>query len=464
MADVDNALAYYNAHQPEFLGQLKDFLRIPSVSTESRYASDIRRCAEFIASDLRQMGMQRVEILPTKGHPAVYAEWLGAPGQPTALVYGHYDVQPVDPENLWDTPPFEPAERDGYVYARGACDDKGQVHLHLKAVESYLRTSGRLPINLKFIIEGEEEIGSEHLTELIQAERERLRSDFVVVSDLSMYGRNMPSICYGLRGLAYWQIDLVGANSDLHSGVYGGSVANPIQILTEMLASLKDKNGRIQVPGFYDDVREISDAERTELARLPQDDAELCQELGVEELYGEAGYTTLERRWTRPTLEINGIWGGFTGEGSKTVLPARASAKISCRLVPDQDPTRISELVESHLRNICPRTVRMTITRMAGAHPAVTPLDHPAVKATSQALERAFGVRPVFQREGGTIPVVATFAEELGAPSVLVGFGLNDDHLHAPNERFLIDNYFGGIRTSIALLDELVVRQTGIGG
>jgi acetylornithine deacetylase/succinyl-diaminopimelate desuccinylase-like protein len=455
MASVDSALSYAASEERRFLDELKAFLRIPSVSTESRYAADVRRCAAFVADDLRRVGMQRVAVLETDGHPVVYAEWLGAPGQPTALVYGHYDVQPVDPEDLWTSPPFEPTERDGYLYARGSSDDKGQIHIHLKTVEAYLKTQGRLPINLKLIIEGEEEVGSVHLPALIRAERERLRADVVVISDGAMFDRGVPAICYGLRGLVYWQIDLVGPRADLHSGVYGGAVANPIEVLAHMLATLKDDRGRIQVPGFYDDVREISAAERAEIARLPFDEEKFRRELGVEELFGEEGYTTLERRWVRPTLEMNGIWGGFTGEGSKTVLPSRASAKLSSRLVPDQDPERISALVEAHLRRVCPRTVRMTFTRLAGAKPSLTPLDHPAVKAAARALEKAFGRRPVYEREGGTIPVVATFAEELGAPTVLLGFGLNDDHLHAPNERFLIENYLAGIRTCVYLWDEL---------
>ena len=455
---IENVLSFVTSGQGRCLDELKSFLRIPSVSTESRHLADVRRCAEFVAADLRQMGMQKVEILPTAGHPAVYAEWLGAPGQPTALVYGHYDVQPVDPENLWTTPPFEPTERDGYLYARGSSDDKGQTHIHLKAAEAYLKTLGRLPINLKFIIEGEEEIGSEHLPALIRAERERLRADFVVISDGAMFDRGVPAICYALRGLAYWQIEVVGANADLHSGVYGGSVANPIEVLAHMLATLKDDRGRILVPGFYDDVRDIDPAERAQLAKLPFDEEKFKRDLGVEEVFGEVGYTTLERRGARPTLEMNGIWGGFTGEGSKTVLPSRASAKLSSRLVPNQDPDRIGDLVEAHLRKVCPRTVKMSFTRMAGAQPAMTPLDHPAVKAAERAIQRAFGKEPVYEREGGTIPVVATFAQELGAPTVLLGFGLNDDHLHAPNERFLLENYYAGIRTVVALLDELTKR------
>jgi acetylornithine deacetylase/succinyl-diaminopimelate desuccinylase-like protein len=370
-------------------------------------------------------------------------------------VYGHDDVQPVDPLDLWDMPPFEPTERDGYVYARGASDDKGQIHVHMKAAEAHLHATGRLPINLKFIVEGEEEVGSEHLTELIRAERERLKADFVVISDTSMYARGQPSICYGLRGIIGWQIDLVGPASDLHSGSYGGAVANPIEVLCHLVASLKDDRGRIQVAGFYDDVRELSQEERSAIARLPQSDEALKLEVGVAELFGEAGYSSLERRWARPTLELNGIWGGYTGEGSKTVLPSRAVAKITSRLVPNQDPDKIGDLVEAHLRQVCPPTVTMTINRGHGARPVITPTDHPAVKAAARALERAFGAAPVFTREGGSIPVVATFAEELGAPSVLLGFGLEDDHLHAPNERFLLENYFGGIRASALLWEEL---------
>jgi len=452
---IDSALSMADSARTRFLDELKAFLRIPSVSTESRYAAEVRRCAEFVAADLQRMGMERVAILPTAGHPCVYAEWLGAPGRPTVLVYGHYDVQPVDPENLWTSPPFEPTERDGYLYARGASDDKGQVHAHLKAAEAYLASSGRLPINLKFIIEGEEEIGSEHLPALIRAERTRLQADVVVISDGAMFARGLPAICYGLRGLAYWQIDLVGPRSDLHSGVYGGAVANPIEVLAHLLAALKDDRGRIQVPGFYDDVREISAEERARIARLPFDEEAFRRELGVAELFGEEGYSTLERRWVRPTLEINGIVGGFTGEGSKTVLPSRAAAKLSSRLVPDQDPERIGDLVEAYLRRLCPPTVSLTFTRLAAAQPVVTPLDHPAVRAAERALEHGFGRSPVYIREGGTIPVVATFAAELGIPSVLVGFGLNDDHLHAPDERFLLENYFGGIRTLIWLWAEL---------
>jgi acetylornithine deacetylase/succinyl-diaminopimelate desuccinylase-like protein len=455
MAASNAVLAYVAANEQRFLDGLKGWLRIPSISTESQHALDVRRAATFAAEDFRRTGMQRVEVLPTAGHPAVYAEWLGAPGQPTALVYGHYDVQPVDPLDLWETPPFEPSERDGYVYSRGASDDKGQIHVHMKAAEAHLQATGRLPINLKFIVEGEEEVGSEHLTELIRTERERLKADFVVVSDTSMYARGQPSICYGLRGIIGWQIDLVGPASDLHSGSYGGAVANPIEVLCHLVASLKDDRGRIQVAGFYDDVRELSVEERSAIARLPQSDEALKREIGVVELFGEAGYSSLERRWTRPTLELNGIWGGYTGEGSKTVLPSRAFAKITSRLVPDQDPDKIGGLVEAHLRQVCPPTVTMTITRGHGARPVITPTDHPTVKAAARALERAFGAAPVFTREVGSIPVVATFAEELGAPSVLLGFGLEDDHLHAPNERFLLENYFGGIRASAMLWEEL---------
>lgn len=455
MENDQPVLAYVGANEPRFLDELKAFLRIPSISTDPRHRSDLARAADFLAADFRRMGMERVEVIPTAGHPAVYAEWLGAPGRPTALVYGHYDVQPVDPENEWTTPPFDPTEREGYVYARGAADDKGQVFLHLKAAEAHLTSRGRLPINLKFIVEGEEEVGSEHLAELIRERREQLRADVVVISDTSMFARGQPAICYGLRGIGYWQVNLETASSDLHSGIYGGAVANPIEVLARIIATFKDERGRIQIPGFYDDVREVSPAERAELARLPFDEAAFRQRIGAEMLFGEAGYTTLERRWARPTLEINGMWGGFIGEGEKTVVPARASAKISSRLVPDQDPDRIGDLLEAHLRRVCPPTARLTFTRMSGAKPAMVPLDHPAVKASARALERAFGVAPLYQREGGTIPVVATFAEVLGAPSILLGFGLDDDHLHAPNERFLLENFFGGIRASALLWEEL---------
>jgi acetylornithine deacetylase/succinyl-diaminopimelate desuccinylase-like protein len=458
MPNTNDVLAYIGAERGRFLGELQDFLRIPSISTEARWAPEVQRAAAFVAADLRRSGMAQVEVIPTAGHPAVYAEWLGAPDQPTALIYGHYDVQPVDPENLWDSPPFAPIERDGYLYARGASDDKGQVHLHLKAIEAHLKTTGRLPINLKVILEGEEEIGSEHLVDLIRAQRPRLAADVVVISDTAMFGPGRPSICYGLRGIAYWQVDLLGANSDLHSGAYGGAVANPLEVLSHLLASLKDERGRIRVPGFYDDVRAISPTERAALARLPHDDEEFRRGLGVAALFGEAGYSTLERLWARPTLEIHGLWGGFTGEGSKTVLPNRAGAKLSSRLVPDQDPDRISDLVEAYLQRQCPPTVQLAFTRMSGAKPAMVQLEHPAVRAAARALERAFGVAPLYQREGGTIPVVSTFAEELGAPALLLGFGLADDHLHAPNERFLIDNYVKGIETVALLWDELRIN------
>jgi acetylornithine deacetylase/succinyl-diaminopimelate desuccinylase-like protein len=437
------------------LAGLLEFLRIPSISTLPERRDDMRRCADFVAAEMRQAGLSRVEVLPTGGHPVVYGEWVHAPDKPTILVYGHYDVQPVDPIEKWDTPPFEPTIRDGQIFARGAADDKGQVYIHLKAVETYLSVAGHLPINVKFLIEGEEEIGSEHLDSFISTNRDLLRADLAVISDTDMFARGQPSMVYGLRGLTYLQVDLDGPSSDLHSGVFGGAVANPAQVLAAIIASLKDDDGRVTVPGFYDDVRPLTADEREAYALLPFDEEAYRADLGVQRLHGEPGYTTLERLSARPTLDVNGMWSGFTGEGAKTVLPSRASAKISCRLVPDQSPDKIYSLLEGRLRELCPPTVTMTITNLHGARPVITPLDHPAVRAASRALERAFGKKPLFTREGGSIPVVATFEDLLGIPTVLLGFALPDAHMHAPNERFDVENFHLGIRTVAFLLEEL---------
>lgn len=446
------------------LAGLFDFLRIPSISALPERRGDVARCAEVVAAEMRRIGLARVEVLATAGHPAVYGEWLGAPGRPTALVYGHYDVQPVDSkaDDPWLSDPFEPTVRDGQVFARGAADDKGQVYAHFKAVEELLRAEGRLPLNLKFLVEGEEEIGSPNLDPFIKANLARLRADLAVISDTGMFARGRPSLAYGLRGLIYLQVDLVGPSTDLHSGSYGGGVANPAQALAQMIADLKDRDGRIAIPGFFDDVRPLTEAERAEYARLPFDEeAWLGEETGGPTPFGEPGYTTLERVSGRPTLEINGLWSGFTGDGPKTVLPSRASAKISCRLVPEQDPERIFEVVERYLRAICPPTVRMSITRMGGGKPAITPLDHPAVRAAARALERAFGAAPLFTREGGSIPVVATLKDLLGIPTVLLGFALPDCHAHAPNERFDVDYFHQAIHTIAYLWEELGAGAKG---
>ncbi len=452
---MNDVLAYLDAGRDRFLAELIEFLRIPSISSAEAHRGDVRRCAEYAAAHLRRIGFQRAEVLPTGGHPVVYGEWLGAPGAPTALVYGHYDVQPVDPLARWQTPPFDPQVRDGLLFARGAVDDKGQVYMHFAAAEAYLATRGRLPLNLKFLIEGEEEIGSPNLDAFVAGHRDLLAADVGVISDTPMYDADHPSLCYGLRGLAYLQVDVEGPSSDLHSGSWGGIVANPALALATMLAQLKDIHGRVAVPGFYDAVRPLAAEERQALAALPFDAARVAGELGVTTLVGEEGYTPLERLWARPTLEVHGLWGGYSGEGAKTVIPAGAGAKLSCRLVPDQDPDTIATLVAAHLERLAPLGVRVRVQALHGGHPVVTPLDHPALQAAGRAVERGFGKPPSFIREGGSIPFVATLVEELALPCVLLGVGLPDEHTHAPNEFFHLTNFYSGMRTVAYLWDEL---------
>lgn len=447
--------SYIAENEGRFLEELKDFLRIPSIGALPEHADDMVRCAQFAADHLRSLGMARAQVMPTGGAPVVYAEWLQAPNKPTVLVYGHYDVQPPDPLDLWTTPPFDPQVRNGEIYARGAADDKGQIFMHWKAIEAHMKVNGRLPVNIKFLIEGEEEVGSDHLEQFLSNHRELLKSDFAVVSDTSWFDKGIPSICYGLRGIAYIQVNLKGADVDLHSGSFGGAVANPVQVLASMIAGLKDEHGRINVPGFYDQVRPLGSEERQQFASLPFDEDKLRREVGAPALWGEEGYTAIERMWARPTLDVNGILGGFTGDGVKTVLPSLASAKISCRLVPDQDPERIMELLEARLRDLCPPTVEMDIERFHSGKPVITPLDHPAVQSASRAVERAFQRRPAFIRSGGSIPIVASFQEILGISSVLMGMSLPDDHAHAPDERFDLGNFYGGIRASAFLWEEL---------
>jgi acetylornithine deacetylase/succinyl-diaminopimelate desuccinylase-like protein len=413
------------------------------------------RCAEYLAARMHAAGLTRADVLSTTGHPVVYGEWLGAPGKPTALVYGHYDVQPVDPLELWETPPFVPTVRDGMLFGRGVSDDKGQVMMHVAAVESWLRAGGGLPMNVKFLIEGEEEIGSDHFGPFVRTQRDLLAADVLVISDTSLFAKGLPAICYGLRGILYFQIDVEVAGRDLHSGSYGGSVGNPIDVVAHIIAGLKDSQGRVQVPGFYDEVRPLTRQERDEFGRLPYTDAAYLEETGTAALFGEPGYSTFERTWARPTLEPNGVWGGFAGEGTKTVLPASASAKISCRLVPDQDPARVAHLFKEQVRRLCPAWARLRITEYHSGRPALTPIDHPAVQATARALEAGFGVRPVFVRAGGSIPAVTTMQEALGVPAVLMGIGLPDDHAHAPNERLDIESFNAGIRSAAHLWLEL---------
>jgi acetylornithine deacetylase/succinyl-diaminopimelate desuccinylase-like protein len=449
--------AYCRAHQPRFVDELIEALRIPSISADPAHADDVVASAEYLADAARRVGFQRTELLPTEGHPALYAELTVDPSLPTALIYGHHDVQPVDPLDEWVSPPFEPQIRDGALYARGAVDDKGQVWMHLKAVEAHMQTRGRLPLNLKLIVEGEEEVGSTHFDALVQRERARLAADVAVVSDTPIYARGVPSLCTGLRGLAHLEVEVTGPSLDLHSGMFGGAVANPVLELARMLALLHDPvTRRVTVPGFYDRVREPSAEERAQIAALPYDEAALLHEAGgAPAAVGEEGWSPLERMWLRPTLEVNGFWGGYSGPGSKTIIPARAGAKVSCRLVPDQDPDEIAALLADALRAAAPPTVRVRVEAHPGGHPVVTPIDHPAVQAARRAMRHGFGAEPAVIRTGGTIPPVATFQSVLGLPSVLVGVGLPDDQIHAPNERFDLEQYAAGVRVIARLWDEL---------
>lgn len=452
---MEKVLSYVGSNHDRYLSEVKDFIAIPSVSSQSNHQPDMVKCAEWVARQMRTIGMKNVQIFPTPGHPIVYSEWLGAPGAPTVLLYGHYDVQPVDPVNLWSSPPFEATIRDGNLYARGSADDKGQVFIHLKAIEAYTKNGAPLPVNVKMLIEGEEEVGSANLDAFVREHKQLLKADLVLISDSSMFAKGVPSVCYGLRGLAYMEVEVEGPNSDLHSGSFGGSVHNPIQALTEMIASLHDKNGRITVKGFYDDVRPLTKAERAAFKKLPWNDAKYAKQLGVAQLYGEKGFTTLERLWARPTLECNGIWGGYTGEGAKTVLPSKASAKISMRLVPDQSSAKAAKLFEKHFNSIAPKTVKVKVKALHGGEPAITPIDSPGVKAAVTALQKGFGKKPLYQREGGSIPIVVQFKKILGIDTVLLGFGLPDENAHAPNEFINLDNFFGGIRTAVHFYNEL---------
>jgi acetylornithine deacetylase/succinyl-diaminopimelate desuccinylase-like protein len=448
-------LEHVRKNRKQHLNQLIDLLRIPSISTDASCKKDTAKAANWIRDRLKEAGCKKVKVYKTPGHPIVYGEWLGAPGKPTVLVYGHYDVQPVDPLELWNTPPFEPTIRGEKVYARGASDDKGQVIIHVNALEAHLKTTGTCPVNMKFLIEGEEEIGSPNLDPFIKANKKLLNCDSVVVSDTAMFDKGIPSICYGLRGLAYFQIDLYGTNSDLHSGTYGGSVVNPANALVTMLASLKDANGKIKIGGFYDKVQRLRPTERKAFASLPHTDTKYKKQLGAPDLFGEKGYTTLERVWARPSLDINGIWSGFTGEGAKTVIPAEAHAKISMRLVPDQTPREIGRKVLRHLKAIAPKSVKITVTPLHGGDAWLADTDHPALKAAGNAMKSAFGRKPVFVREGGSIPVVGTFADELKVPCILLGVGLNSDNIHAPNEKMDLDQFYRGNEAAVLLLSEL---------
>ncbi len=439
-------------NKERFLNELIDLLRIPSVSADPSYANEVRKTAVSIASHLTSIGLDAVEICETGGHPLVYGEKILSKDLPTVLVYGHYDVQPADPVELWHSPPFEPVVKktdihpEGAVFARGACDDKGQMFMHVKAVEALLKTN-ELPCNVKFMIEGEEEVGSDNLGSFVANNKERLKADVILVSDTGMIANDCPSITTGLRGLSYLEVELTGPNRDLHSGLYGGCVANPINILAKLIASLHDENNHITIPGFYDKVVELSSGERAEMAKAPFSHEAYCKALDLNDVHGEVGYSTPERGSIRPTLDVNGIWGGYTGEGAKTVIPSKAYAKISMRLVPNQIPDDITELFIKHFRAIAPKGVRVNITPYHGGEAAVTPIDSIAYKAASKAYEQTFGKPPIPVRSGGSIPIVAMFEKELGLKTMLMGFGLDSDAIHSPNEHYGLFNYYRGIET-----------------
>jgi len=443
---MNAALSYADGHADTFLGQLEDLLRIPSVSTDSAYADDVNRAAQWLADHFDEIGMAESEVVVTDGHPIVYAEHVTDPAKPTVLVYGHYDVQPPDPLVEWDTDPFEPTRKNGSIYARGACDDKGQMFMQVKAAESYLQGEGEPPVNLKYVIEGEEETGSMAIGPFVEQNQEKLDADVVLISDTAMFSPDTPSITYGLRGLAYAEITLQGPNRDLHSGNYGGAVDNPANALGRLIAGLHDEDHRITIPGFYDDVRDLTDEERETYANLPFDQEAWMNAIGIEAVRTEAPYTPLEGMTARPTLDVNGIWGGYTGEGAKTVLPSKAHAKLSMRLVPNQEVEDIYDKLEAHLENEVPDTMSFTMRRLHGGDPVLVDPSIPPMQAAKDAMEEVMGTEPVFVRNGGTIPVVADFQDTLGLDSVLMGFGLDSDAIHSPNEHFGVDRFQKGIQ------------------
>jgi acetylornithine deacetylase/succinyl-diaminopimelate desuccinylase-like protein len=449
---MTNTQDYITSNKDRFLNELLNLLRIPSVSADSNYNDDVVKCANTLAEDLKKIGLDNVEICQTKGHPIVYGEKILDEALPTVLVYGHYDVQPADPIDLWTNPPFDPVIKktelhpEGAIFARGACDDKGQMYMHVKAVESML-AKNELPCNVKFMIEGEEEVGSENLGIFVTNEKERLSADIILVSDTGMLANDVPSITTGLRGLSYVEVEVTGPNRDLHSGLYGGCVANPINILCEMIDALQDENKAINIPGFYDDVEILSDEERAEMAKAPFSHEAYCNALDIEDTMGEDGYSTPERGSIRPSLDVNGIWGGYTGEGAKTVIASKAYAKISMRLVPNQDPHKITALFSKHFNSLAPKGTTVKVTPHHGGEPAVTPVDSIGYLSASDAYEKSFGVKPIPVRSGGSIPIVAMFEKELGLKTVLMGFGLDSDAIHSPDEHYGLFNYYKGIET-----------------
>jgi len=459
MTNLQQLDAYFAEHREEHLNELKEFLRIPSISSLSEHKGDIQNAAQWLANAFDKLNLENISITQTAGHPVVYADWLHAEGKPTILFYGHYDVQPVDPLNLWDSKPFDPTIRDNKLFARGASDDKGQVFMHLKMIEALFATTGTLPVNVKFIYEGEEEIGSPNLPAFVEEHKEKLAADLILISDTGLYGPGKPAVCYGLRGLTGIQIDIRGAKGDLHSGLYGGGVQNAIHALAEILASFRDEHGTIQVEGFYDKVLPLTEEEREAYRALGFDEESVKDEVGVKELFGEAGYSYLERTWARPTLEVNGVFGGFSGEGIKTVLPAEAGAKITCRLVPNQEPEEIVALLKAHVEKHKPTGVEVSISEFDKGRPFLTPFDHPFIQAAGRSYEKVYNVPTAYTRGGGSIPIVAAFDEILELPVVLMGFGLSSENFHAPNEHFHLENFDKGLRVLSDYLFEVATLQ-----
>ena len=455
---MDDIKKYLTNHKEQFKEELYELLRLPSISTSSSHKEDVLNAANYLHERLNELGLDRVKTFETEGNPIVYAEYKAdeiADDAPTVLIYGHYDVQPPDPLELWDTPPFEPQIRDGKLYGRGTCDDKGQLYIHIKALETLLKTGNPPNVNIKFIYEGEEEIGSPNLTPFLEEHQDMLDCDMVLISDTAMFAEDTPSITYGLRGLAYMEVEVQGPKIDLHSGIYGGAVENPLNVLCEIVAQLKDDDGVIQIPGFYDDVVDLTPDDRKAFRELPFDEEKYKEELGLTGLHGEKGYSTLERAAARPTLDLNGIWGGYTGEGAKTVLPSKANAKISMRLVPYQDPKKIERLFTEHIHTLAPDTVEVTVLSHHGGYPSVTDLSFYGLNAAADAFEKVYGKEPLFSREGGSIPIVADFKKILGAESILMGFGLDSNAIHSPNEHFLEKDFYRGIETSAHFFDIL---------
>lgn len=451
---MHEVIKFIKTNKENYINELKEFLKIPSISTLPENKKDILKCAQFVSNKLKDAGMSRVEIYKTEGHPIVYGEWLGAPGKPTILIYGHYDVQPVDPIELWNNPPFDPVIKGGKIFARGATDDKGQLFMHIKSVEAFFKTTGSLPLNIKYIIEGEEEIGSSNLGSFINHYKDLLKCDAVLISDTALYEAGSPALTYGLRGIAYLEIEITGPNRDLHSGEYGGAVANPINILADMISKLHDKNGRIKIPGFYDDVLKLTKKEKENFKKLKFSEKKFAKDLKVAELKGEKGYSTLERIWARPTLDCNGIIGGFTGKGAKTVIPSKVSAKISMRLVPNQKSQKIFKLFTKYIKEIAPKSVKVKVTNLQGGDPSLTPLNDKATISASKAMDKTFGKKTIFIREGGSIPIVSEFSKNLKAPVVLMGLGLNSENLHSPNEHFDLNHFELGIISSANFFKE----------